>query len=176
MDSTLPTQPPDSQETSQRPPHPRLNTLRALQIAISWAILVATLFTLWTPTTLLSGDLTQRFNQIVMPNQGTPQPNFPTVTPPAIPRIGIVAGHWGNDSGAVCPDGLTEAEINLKIATLTMQNLLKENYEVDLLKEFDAKLMQYDAKVLVSIHNDSCDYINDDATGFKVAAAQRLPR
>jgi N-acetylmuramoyl-L-alanine amidase len=24
---------------------------------------------------------------------------------------------------------------------------------------------------LVSIHNDSCDYINEDATGFKVAAA-----
>jgi N-acetylmuramoyl-L-alanine amidase len=89
-----------------------------------------------------------------------------------MPRIGLVAGHWGNDSGAVCLDGLTEAEVNLKIATLTMQDLMKENYQVDLLKEFDPLLMQYDARVLVSIHNDSCNYINDDATGFKVAAAQ----
>jgi len=30
-------------------------------------------------------------------------------------HIGIVAGHDGNDSGAVCPDGLTEAEVNRDI-------------------------------------------------------------
>lgn len=172
MDTSLPTSSPSPKAPPQRPQQPRLNTWRALQIAASWAILVATLFTLWTPATLLSGDLTQHFSQVIMPSQGTPQPNFPTATLPAMPRIGIVAGHWGNDSGAVCPDGLTEAEVNLKIATLTKQNLLKENYEVDLLKEFDSNLMQYNAKVLVSIHNDSCNYINDDATGFKVAAAQ----
>jgi N-acetylmuramoyl-L-alanine amidase len=172
MDTSLPTNTPDTKPEPVSPPQPRLTTWRALQIAASWAILVATLFTLWTPATLLNSDLSQRFSQIILPKQGTPQPNFPTATPLAMPRIGIVAGHWGNDSGAVCPDGLTEAEVNLKIATLTMQNLMKENYQVDLLKEFDPLLMLYDARVLVSIHNDSCDYINDEATGFKVAAAQ----
>jgi N-acetylmuramoyl-L-alanine amidase len=44
-------------------------------------------------------------------------------------------------------------------------------YNVDLLKEFDPRLDGYKALVLVSIHADSCDYINDQATGFKVAAA-----
>jgi N-acetylmuramoyl-L-alanine amidase len=156
------------------PQQPRLLTWRALQVAISWAILVATLFTLWTPTTLLTGNLNipQRVNQIFPINPNTPQPNFPTATPPEKPRIGIVAGHWGNDPGAVCDDGLTEEKVNLQIATLTMQNLVKQNYEVDLLKEKDPRLSQYEARVLVSIHNDSCKYINDEATGFKVAAAQ----
>lgn len=172
MDTSLPTNTTGTKEEPVSHPRPRLTTWRALQIAASWAILVATLFTLWTPATLLNSDLSQRFSQIILPKQGTPQPNYPTATPPAMPRIGIVSGHWGNDSGAVCPDGLTEAEVNLKIATLTMQDLMKENYQVDLLKEFDPLLMQYDARVLVSIHNDSCNYINDDATGFKVAAAQ----
>lgn len=86
--------------------------------------------------------------------------------------IGLVAGHSGNDSGSVCADGLTEASVNLKIATLVKQNLSSSGYEVDLLKEFDPKLYGYQAMVVVSIHNDSCDFINDDATGFKVAAAK----
>ncbi|HEX9013643.1 MAG TPA: N-acetylmuramoyl-L-alanine amidase, partial [Anaerolineaceae bacterium] len=70
-----------------------------------------------------------------------------------------------------CKDGLTEAEVNLKIATLVKQNLVSQGYQVDLLQEFDEHLKGYQGLVLVSIHNDSCDYINDEATGFKVAAA-----
>jgi N-acetylmuramoyl-L-alanine amidase len=174
MNTPSPENPPASSTTPAPPQQPRLPTWRALQVAISWAILVATLFTLWTPTTLLTGNLNipQRVSQIFPVNPNTPQANFPTATPPLKPRIGIVAGHWGNDSGAVCDDGLTEEKVNLQIATLTMQNLVKQNYEVDLLKEKDPRLFQYEARVLVSIHNDSCQYINDEATGFKVAAAQ----
>ena len=33
-------------------------------------------------------------------------------------RIGIVSGHWGHDSGAVCDNGTTEQQVNLAIATL----------------------------------------------------------
>jgi N-acetylmuramoyl-L-alanine amidase len=94
-----------------------------------------------------------------------------TATPSPRPRIGLVAGHWGNDSGAVCEDGLTEESINLKIATLVQDMLAKEGYDVDLLKEFDPRLTEYTALALVSIHNDSCDYISAEATVFKVAAA-----
>ena len=43
--------------------------------------------------------------------------------------------------------------------------------EVELLDEFDARMDGYQAGLLLSIHADSCDYINDSATGFKVAAA-----
>jgi N-acetylmuramoyl-L-alanine amidase len=99
------------------------------------------------------------------------QPNWPTNTPGPRPRIGIVAGHWGNDPGAVCQDGLTEEKVNLRIATLVVQNLKAEGYEVDLLQEKDPRLKSYQATALISIHNDSCQFINNDATGFKVAAA-----
>jgi len=39
------------------------------------------------------------------------------------------------------------------------------------LEEFDPRLQNYRAAALVSIHNDSCIFVNDQATGFKVAAA-----
>jgi N-acetylmuramoyl-L-alanine amidase len=103
--------------------------------------------------------------------QANPGAAYPTPTPRPMPRVGIVAGHAGNDSGAVCPDGLTEAQVNLEIALRVQQRLLAVGYQVDLLNEFDERLAGYQAQVLVSIHNDSCNYINDEATGFKVAAA-----
>jgi N-acetylmuramoyl-L-alanine amidase len=87
-------------------------------------------------------------------------------------KVGLVSGHKGNDPGAICDDGLTEAEVNLRIATLTRQLLIEQGYDVDILDEFDRRLRLYEAAVLVSIHNDSCKYINDQATGFKVAAAK----
>ena len=91
-------------------------------------------------------------------------------------RIGIVAGHSGNDSGAVCRDSagqvtLTEADVNMKIATLVQKDLVDQGFQVDLLNEFDTRLNGYRAVALVSIHNDSCQYINDEATGFKVSAS-----
>jgi N-acetylmuramoyl-L-alanine amidase len=85
--------------------------------------------------------------------------------------VGIVAGHWKNDSGAVCPDGLKEVDINLNIATRVQKILEDQGYQVDLLKEFDPRLTDYQAAALISIHNDSCDFINNEATGYKVAAA-----
>jgi N-acetylmuramoyl-L-alanine amidase len=84
-------------------------------------------------------------------------------------RIGLVAGHWGNDSGAVCPNGMTEAEINLKIASLALQKLQALGYQVDFFEEFDQRIKNYSGAALISIHADSCDYINDSATGFKVS-------
>jgi N-acetylmuramoyl-L-alanine amidase len=91
-------------------------------------------------------------------------------------KVGIVAGHYGNDSGAVCEDEngqttLTEADVNFEIATMVQDSLKEKGYQVDLLQEFDTRLSGYNGVVLVSIHNDSCQYINDEATGFKVAAA-----
>jgi len=148
-----------------------MSFFRAFQTVISVAILVATLFTLWTPASLFTNSLAEKMNIAFEPKPAE-QSTFPTPTARPAPRIGIVAGHWGNDSGSVCSDGLTEADVNLKIATLVKQNLTSEGYEVDLLEEFDHRLLGYQSLVLVSIHNDSCDYVNDEATGFKVSAAQ----
>ena len=88
---------------------------------------------------------------------------------PRLPHVGVVAGHWGNDSGAVCADGLTEQYLNLDIARRVKTVLEARRYRVDLLQEFDPRLTGYVADALVSIHADSCEYINDLATGFKVA-------
>lgn len=150
---------------------PGFNAWTAIQSFIAAAVVLATVFTLWTPQNFFSNhDITD----ILQTGQFSPTETEAlraTFTPSPRPRIGLVAGHWGNDSGSVCTDGLTEAELNLKIATLVQQKLLADGFDVDLMQEKDAKLFEYQGLALVSIHNDSCDYINDQATGFKVAAA-----
>ena len=88
-----------------------------------------------------------------------------TVVPP--PRVGIVAGHWLNDVGAVCPDGLTEVEINVAVAQLVVSKLSRSGYNVEMLAEFSTDLHGYEASALVSIHTDACNV--PEATGFKVA-------
>lgn len=88
-------------------------------------------------------------------------------------RIGIISGHRGNDSGAVCEDGLTETEVVENIAVRVIAGLQTRGISADLLDEFDARLQGYVATGLVSIHADSCDYINDLATGFKIAGSGR---
>jgi len=91
----------------------------------------------------------------------------------AVPRVGVVAGHWGSDDGASCPDGLTEVDVNLEVAELVVQSLRGLGYRVDLLQEFDERLPGYFADALVSIHADSCERFPDATpppTGFKVAS------
>ncbi|MER3401354.1 MAG: hypothetical protein C4313_09605, partial [Thermoflexus sp.] len=82
------------------------------------------------------------------------------------------AGHLGNDSGTVCADGLTEVEVNTAVAREVARRLEALGYRVDVLEEFDPRLRGYRAAALLSIHADSCEYINEQATGFKVARAQ----
>lgn len=86
-------------------------------------------------------------------------------------RIGIISGHKGNDSGAVCADGLTEAVVNENIAVRVVSALQTRGIAADLLTEFDPRLEGYIATGLVSIHADSCDYFNEFATGFKMAGS-----
>ena len=170
---------PDSQETDLDPVKNRqdkpFNFWRGLQMAFGAAFLVATLFTLWTPGSLVASSLQGRMAR-ALDSSADDAPIILEQTPDATDqarsnRIGIVAGHYGNDSGAVCPNNVTEAELNLEIATLVQKNLADLGYKVDLLEEFDERLMGYQGAALVSIHLDSCSYINDQATGFKVASA-----
>jgi N-acetylmuramoyl-L-alanine amidase len=154
-------------------PAPKRRVVNAFVPTLGVAILLATLFTAWTPNSLFSSNLEEQLRLILTPQAGantvinTPQPQL---------RIGIVAGHNGNDSGAVCMDendqvDLTEAEVNLKIAEFVQKSLVAQGFQVDLLNEFDTRLNGYRAVALISIHNDSCEYINDEATGFKVASS-----
>jgi N-acetylmuramoyl-L-alanine amidase len=160
-----PTPPPPPPERIR--PQERIRTGRILQTTLSVAILLATLFTGFSPK-MLTGGLGERFNLLLTPQAGA-NPVLPTSE--QAQRIGIVAGHWGYDSGSVCESGTTEQQVNLNIANLVQQKLTALGLQVDLLQEFDQRLDGYEAVALISIHNDSCTYVNDQATGFKVAAS-----
>ncbi|MFN8452091.1 MAG: N-acetylmuramoyl-L-alanine amidase [Anaerolineae bacterium] len=144
--------------------------LRTFIIVIVAAGLMATIFTWWTPNGFIS-DRARQGLSVAMETQAA------TVVPTTLPtpnwarRIGIVSGHRGNDSGAVCDDGLTEASINLSVAELVVRNLRGLGYSVDLLDEFDPRLNDYQASALVSIHSNTCRDFGEQVSGFLVAAS-----
>lgn len=145
------------------------NTGRILQTTFSVAFLLATLFTGFSPK-MFSGEFGSIISGMLTPQ---PEGGQAVATSQNSIRIGIVSGHWGNggDPGAVCPDGTNEHDVNLEIASLVRQKLEARGYNVDLLQEFDSRLEGYKAALLLSIHNDTCDVTNDQATGFKLASS-----
>lgn len=136
------------------------------------AFLLATVFTLWPRPGQNFGGLNPSMALLLTPIV------YPTDAAAPM-RIGVVAGHMGNDSGAVCRDEngnitLQEVEVNSRVASLVQEKLKNKGFQVDLLQEFDTRLNGYRAVALISIHNDSCEYVNEEATGFKVAAASNV--
>lgn len=109
----------------------------------------------------------------VAPSEIPPATSPPTPVPtPGPPHVGIVAGHWNHDTGAMCPDGLREVDINFDVAKRVVSLLRANDYQVDMLEEFDDRLGNYRADALVSIHADSCKEFHNatpPASGFKVA-------
>lgn len=165
-----------SQPSRHKNPSGLLLFFKQFQVLLVAGLVLATLFTAWTPVGVIADLLAGKVSNLEQPpimffGEEPEATAYPTPTPRPRPRLGIVAGHWGNDAGTVCQDGLTEAQVNLTVATLVKEKLSSNGFDVDLLKEFDFKLNGYHAMALVSIHADSCDYVNDQATGFKVAAA-----
>ena len=144
--------------------------LRAFIIVIVAAGLMATIFTWWTPSGFISDSARQGLSVSIATDAVTQVPTA-LPTPNWARKIGIVSGHRGNDSGAVCPDGLTEASINLSVAELVVQNLRGLGYTVDLLDEFDPRLQDYQAATLLSIHSNTCQDFGEAVNGFIVAAA-----
>lgn len=85
-------------------------------------------------------------------------------------QVALISGHAGNDSGAVCTDAagqvtLTEADVNAAVAAAAADDLRRAGAEVLILDEFDPRLDNLVADVLVSLHADSCI----DASGYKAA-------
>jgi N-acetylmuramoyl-L-alanine amidase len=131
------------------------------------AFLSATLFTALPATGI--GRTTPLFQQ----NLGNPN-DLDSDTPSVTYHVGLVVGHWGHDVGAICSDslgGYREVDLNYTIADLTRQYLQAEGINVDLLKEFDEHLKGYQGNALISIHADTCEYIPDYGTGYKIAEA-----
>ena len=85
-------------------------------------------------------------------------------------QVGLISGHAGFDSGAVCTgaDGevtVTEAKINAGITGIVAKRLQRAGADVTILEEYDPRLAGLRMDVLLSLHADSCI----DATGFKAA-------
>ncbi len=130
----------------------------------------------WLPIIPASADAAQPSassdsnGHLVLPVNEEEATPFPVTATPHTPRIGIIAGHLGSDSGALCPDGLEEVEVNEAIARRVVALLQQHGWEAELLQEFDPRLEGYRADALLSIHADSCTF--PGKSGFKVARAE----
>ena len=158
-----------------------LENLRSVTTVFVVGAVIATLFTAATPPALQSTSFTEKISAAI--NQELTPTAWPTATPRPRPVIGIIVGHTGKESqiqdpGAICPAALGnvhEAEVNQAIAAFVKQQMEAEGFDIDLLEEFDSRLPGYKALALVSIHADSCEYQNPDATGFKISPSTKSP-
>lgn len=85
-------------------------------------------------------------------------------------QVVLVSGHAGYDSGAVCTDAgdnvlLTEADVNAQVSRQAAKLLRAAGADVEIFDEYDPRLENLQAEVLLSIHADSCI----DASGYKAA-------
>lgn len=161
--------------------------LRTLFVVAVSAGLAATLLTWLTDPQFLNPAVVRglQANEAALTASGTAvASDAPVVaaTPNWLHRIGIVSGHRGlsrhgigDDPGAVCPDGLEEAQINFEVARRVVENLRARNYTVDLLDEFDARLDNYRAAALLSIHANTCQDYGERVSGYLVTKAASRP-
>jgi N-acetylmuramoyl-L-alanine amidase len=149
-------------------------TLQTLVTVIFAGIMVATLLTLWMPSAFTGEGLEEQYvgaisavGQVTKQAEEGVQVSLPSEFPEN--KIGIIIGNKGLDDGEVCSNGLTELEINSTVASYLQQALIGMGYEAELLDETDPRLVGYQANLLIALHCNSCEYINDNATGFKFA-------
>lgn len=150
--------------------------VRSMIIVLVSSTVTATIFTWWTAPQFIAPDVRNTLSvalatathqvELIVPTELPQTPNY-------LRRIGIVSGHRGpeDDPGAVCPDGLTEREVNLNVATIVIRNLQNRGYTVDLLDEFDPRLAGYTANALVSIHANTCVDYGQKVSGYLISTA-----
>ena len=142
---------------------PEFHILRSVQTIVLFAILLATLFTLWNPFKLFeSRDITTAFQQ-------TQQVQLSISGDEGKPIIGILAGHAGKGSGAVCEDGLTEADVNLAIANMVKNKLENLGYAVFILSENAMEIINFEGFAFVALYCGSCEDSATNSSGFIVA-------
>jgi len=199
-----PGEPVDDNEGTARPPEPQLfrriprgtlhpsrgssglagGFLRTIFVVGISAGLVATVLTWFTDPQFLNPAVVrglQLNDPMLMANIAAPGA---TPTPVATPnwhyRIGIISGHRGEDSGAVCEDDygypeLQEVDVNFSVAQRVVAKLKAENFTVDLLDENDPRLDNYQGVALLSIHANTCYDFGEFVSGYIVAKAEARP-
>ena len=101
-------------------------------------------------------------------------------TPHWLQRIGIISGHRGKDSGAVCEDEygypeLLEVNINFAVTERVITRLRADNYAIDMLDENDPRLENYRSAALVSIHANTCADFGEVVSGYIVHKSDARP-
>lgn len=161
--------------SSQNPLHTAGKSMYYLQVIFGVAFILATLFTTFPPPSGVLPEKVPVLDENVIGYEASAPGNGITTPVQPVLRIAILAGHSGGvyeDPGAVCPEalgGIKEVDINSSVASSVKEMLNKEGYEVDILAEWDPLLDGLIALAFVSIHTDSCEYVNPEATGFKIA-------
>ena len=131
-----------------------------VQTVVSVALIMATLFTLWTPFNLFASQSTDEVLQSLEITSSQQEFN------PTKPVIGIVVGHWQQSTGSVCEDGLTEVSINLAIANMVSTKMEASGYVVYLFEENDLGLINFHGEALIAIYTGSCYDSHENSSGF----------
>jgi N-acetylmuramoyl-L-alanine amidase len=151
----------------------KYSIFRAIFTILLTAGIASTLFLFFTP----GEDLNTYIGNLNPASQVIDRELQPTLLPNEQSRIALVSGHWGYDLGHTCPpelNDLREIDVNLRVSTIVRDMLAEQGYQVDLLQEFSPELTDYTGLAIVAIHTDTCNYINGQATGFKVSGLGRI--
>jgi len=161
---------PESEEVSEESFEKKpaaYTVMGGFQSVLSIAIVMATLLTLWNPRKLLS---TPNLNALLRAEADETQESSTQVVDTAY-HIGLLAGHWQNEPGEVCSDGLVEADVNQAIANRVSQKLTDMGYKVDVFPEYDLALLNYKSAAFLAIYSGSCSDSPLPPSGFKVATS-----
>ena len=134
------------------------STGRVLQTVILIAAVLATLFTLWNPYKLFSQDNITQSDQFNTSDLETSEQK----------TIGILVGHWNVDSGSVCENGITEADVNEAIANQVSIKMNALGYPVRLFAQTDLDLINFRGQVLVAIFSGPCENTPANKSGFTI--------
>lgn len=156
---------PSSEEPiSGRKPY---STMRGIETVISVAILMATLLTLWNPRSLFkTPNLTALLRNETLLNEEQAIEAESTSD-----HIALLAGHWQDNRGEVCADGLLEEDVNLNVVNRVAQALTELGYQVDIFPEYDQGLLNYQGAAFVAVYSGSCAASPAPPSGFKVATS-----
>lgn len=148
-------------------PHRSYSTMRGVETVISIAILMATLLTLWNPRSLFRAPNLAA----LLKNEVLQQQTLDTEMEDTTSHIALLVGHWQDNQGEVCADGLVEEDVNLNVVNRTAQLLRELGYKVDIFPEFDLGLLNYQGAALVTVYSGSCAQNPVPPSGFKVATS-----
>jgi len=141
---------------------------RGVQSVIAFAVLIATIFTLWNPRNLFrSPNIYNLFDL---------EPSEEPAAADSVPedgeiQIGLLAGHWQNTTGEVCADGTIEADVNYEIISRLQRALEKEDYAVRVFPEFDLDLINFEADVFIALYSGSCLTNPPAKSGFSIGTS-----